>query len=85
MASLPGGDQVGPSVTSELNPCPPVMRAVRYTVSASVSSMPCITGWNGWGSSGAPASAAIDSATASACWEPTPPCLMGNSVASPAA
>ena len=28
-ATLLGGDQVGASVMSELNPCPPVMRAVR--------------------------------------------------------
>ena len=33
----------------------------------------------------APARAAIDCAATSACWEPTPPCLIGNSIASPAA
>ena len=37
------------------------------------------------GSTGAPAAAAIVSATASACWVARPPCLIGNAVPSPAA
>ena len=82
---LSGGDQVGVSVISELNPCPPVIFAVRYIGLPSVSSMPWITGLNGSGVTVAPASAAIDCAATSACWEPSPPCLIGKSIASPAA
>ena len=43
-AILLGGDQVDSSVISELNPCPPVICAVRYRGLLSVSSMPRITG-----------------------------------------
>ena len=39
----------------------------------------------GRGISNAPASAAIVSAAASACWAASPPCLIGSVVASPAA
>ena len=39
-AILLGGDQVGVSLISELNPCPPVMWAVRYRGSPLVSKMP---------------------------------------------
>ena len=52
---------------------------------AARQQLPLITGWKGSGVMCAPAKAAIDSAAASACWQPMPPCLMANSIASPAA
>ena len=50
-----------------------------------VMSLPRSTGRKRVGSTGAPAAAAIDSATASACWQARPPCLIGKVVASPTA
>ena len=49
------------------------------------SSSPRRMGRNGCGSISAPTDAAITSATASACWAASPPCLIGKAVASPAA
>ncbi len=52
--------------------------ARRYSGAPSVISSPRKTGLKGFGSTGAPRPAAIVSATASACWAASPPCLRGN-------
>ena len=64
---------------------PPVSSARRYSGAPPVSSRPRSTGRKGAGSATRPRSAAIASATASACCVARPPCLTGKVVASPAA
>ena len=64
---------------------PPLTSARMNCGSPPVSSSPRSTGRKARGSIGAPSRAAIASATASACCVATPPCLIGQVVASPAA
>ena len=64
---------------------PPERSRRRYCGSAPVRSSPRSTGRKGCGTSDAPASTAIASAAATACWAAIPPCLTGKLVMSPAA
>ena len=81
-----GGDHVGVSVTSELNPCPPAMAGGQVARLLGVSSMPRITGRNGSGLIAVDRPARRSTAQRRRPAEASPACTgWGSAIASPAA
>lgn len=84
-AILLSGGHGGCSCTSELHPSGPSTRADRYSGLSPVKRVARMIGVSGSGRGAAPRRCAMPAAPVSACCAPSPPCLTGDCVTSPAA